>query len=125
MIQEAFGVNDHIEDVTRRFADAGYHAVAPDLFHRAGGGTAPYDDFDKVLPLFEGLTDPGILMDVDAARRRTCTPPASPTGPIGIVGFCMGGRVSFLVAPERALGAAVGLLRRRHRHGPVPAVPRR
>jgi len=37
VIQEAFGVNDHIEDVTRRFAAAGYHAVAPHLFHR----TAP------------------------------------------------------------------------------------
>ena len=54
VVQEAFGVNDHIEDVTRRFADAGYHAVAPALFHRAGGGTAPYDDFEKVFPLFEG-----------------------------------------------------------------------
>src|SRR5204863_8998173 len=51
VIQEAFGVNDHIEDVTRRFADHGYHAVAPHLFHRAGGGTAPYGDFSKVLPL--------------------------------------------------------------------------
>src|SRR5690349_17194033 len=50
VIQEAFGVNDHIQDVTRRFADAGYHAVAPAIFHRAGGGTAPYDDFNQVLP---------------------------------------------------------------------------
>ena len=39
VIQEAFGVNDHIQDVTRRFAAAGYYAVAPALFHRAGGGT--------------------------------------------------------------------------------------
>ena len=38
VIQEAFGVNDHIKDVTRRFAAEGYHAVAPALFHRAGGG---------------------------------------------------------------------------------------
>ena len=47
VIQEAFGVNDHIQDVTRRFAAAGYHAVAPAIFHRAGGGTAPYDDFAR------------------------------------------------------------------------------
>ena len=46
VVQEAFGVNEHIEDVTRRFAAAGYHAVAPDIFHRAGGGTADYGDFD-------------------------------------------------------------------------------
>src|SRR6266852_4891071 len=66
VIQEAFGVNDHIEDVTRRVAKAGYHAVAPHIFHRAGGGTAPYDDFSKVMPLFAGLTDDGLLVDVDA-----------------------------------------------------------
>ncbi|HXY93868.1 MAG TPA: dienelactone hydrolase family protein, partial [Acidimicrobiia bacterium] len=66
VIQEAFGVNDHIQDVARRFATEGYYAVAPAIFHRAGGGTAPYDDFSKVMPLFEGLTDDGVLMDVDA-----------------------------------------------------------
>ena len=41
VIQEAFGVNEHIQDVTRRFAAAGYRAVAPALFHRAGGGRRP------------------------------------------------------------------------------------
>jgi Dienelactone hydrolase family len=40
VIQEAFGVNEYIRDVTRRFAAAGYYAVAPTMFHRAGGGTA-------------------------------------------------------------------------------------
>jgi carboxymethylenebutenolidase len=107
VIQEAFGVNEHIEDVCRRLADAGHHVVAPHLFHRAGGGTAPYDDFSKVLPLFEGLTDERIVMDVDAAlehlRANGFDDPS-----IGAVGFCMGGRVSFLVALERALGASVG-----------------
>ncbi len=105
--QEAFGVNDHIEDVTRRFAGAGYHAVAPALFHRAGGGTAPYDDFEKVLPLFEGLTDAGILMDVGTAIDHLHEQGFADAA-IGIVGFCMGGRVTFLVSLEHALGAAVG-----------------
>ena len=107
VIQEAFGVNDHIQDVTRRFADAGYHAVAPAIFHRAGGGTAPYDDFNQVLPLFEGLTDPGIVMDVDAAVAHLNAAGLDDRA-IGIVGFCMGGRVTFLVALEHALGGAVG-----------------
>jgi carboxymethylenebutenolidase len=107
VVQEAFGVNDHIEDVTRRFADAGYHAVAPALFHRAGGGTAPYDDFEKVFPLFEGLTDDAILMDVGAAIDHLRAQGFG-DGAIGIVGFCMGGRVTFLVALEHALGASVG-----------------
>jgi carboxymethylenebutenolidase len=107
VVQEAFGVNDHIEDVTRRFADAGYDAVAPHLFHRAGGGTAPYGDFEKVLPLFAGLTDDGILADVDAAVALLGARGLAPDR-VGIVGFCFGGRVTFLAAARRALGAAVG-----------------
>ena len=41
VIQEAFGVNDHIQDVTRRAAAAGYLGVAPHVFHRSGGGSMP------------------------------------------------------------------------------------
>jgi carboxymethylenebutenolidase len=107
VVQEAFGVNDHIEAVTRRFAAAGYHAMAPHLFHRAGGGTAPYGDFKQVLPLFEGLTDDGILADVDATLACLADHGASAER-VGIVGFCFGGRVTFLVAARRRLGAAVG-----------------
>lgn len=107
VIQEAFGVNDHIQDVTRRFAAAGYHAVAPALFHRAGGGTAGYDDFAKVMPLFEGVSDDGILSDVDATIAHLAGHGFEPSR-IGIVGFCFGGRVTFLVAAHRALGASVG-----------------
>ena len=107
VIQEAFGVNDHIQDVARRFADAGYYAVAPAIFHRAGGGTAPYDDFSKVMPLFEGLTDDGVLVDVDATLDHLHDAGFS-DGSIGIVGFCFGGRVTFLVAARRKIGAGVG-----------------
>ncbi len=107
VIQEAFGVNAHIEDVTDRFATVGYVAVAPHLFHRSGGEIAPYGDFAKVVPLFEGLTDDGILIDVDAARERLNRAGLDDRH-IGIVGFCFGGRVTFLVALERSLGAAVG-----------------
>jgi carboxymethylenebutenolidase len=108
VIQEAFGVNAHIEDVTRRVAAAGYHAVAPDMFHRTGGAVVDYGDFGAVIEHFVGIgNDEAIMADVDAALdylrglgfddRR-----------IGIAGFCFGGRVTFLVAAQRALGAAVG-----------------
>ena len=106
VIQEAFGVNAHIEEVTRRFAGAGYYAVAPHLFYRAGGGTAPYDDFSKVLPLFEGLDDDGFLRDIDATVAHVKDAGFDPSQ-VGIVGFCMGGRVTFLAAARRALGGAV------------------
>ena len=107
VVQEAFGVNDHIQDVTRRFAAAGYHAVAPALFHRAGGGTAPYDDFTKVMPLFKDVSDDSILADVDATLAHL-EGRGFDRAQVGIVGFCFGGRVTFLVALRRALGAAVG-----------------
>jgi len=107
VVQEAFGVNDHIQDVTRRFAAAGYHAVAPSYFHRAGGGTAGYEDFASIMPLFEGLTDDGILADTDAAIALLGDAGFEPAR-IGIVGFCFGGRVTFLVSARRALGAGVG-----------------
>src|SRR5438309_11266294 len=70
VILEAFGLNGHIEDVTERFAAAGHRAVGLDIFHRSGRGTAPYDDFEKVLPLFEGLTDNGLFIDIDAASAQ-------------------------------------------------------
>ena len=107
VIQEAFGVNDHIRDVTRRFAAVGYRAVAPALFHRAGGGTAPYDDFEQVMPLYEGLDDEAILVDVDATLDHLRAEGFTDDR-IGIVGFCMGGRVTFLTAVSRQIGAAVG-----------------
>jgi carboxymethylenebutenolidase len=107
VVQEAFGVNDHIQSVTRRFAAAGYHAMAPHIFHRAGGGTAPYDDFEKVLPLFEGLTDDGILDDIDATVAAMANHGITAER-VATVGFCFGGRVTFLVAVRRKLGAAVG-----------------
>ena len=107
VIQEAFGVNEHIRDVTRRFAAAGFRAVAPTMFHRAGGGTAPYDDFAKVIPLFAGVSDDGIAADVDATVKYLHDAGFADRH-IGIVGFCFGGRVTFLIATRRKLGAAVG-----------------
>jgi carboxymethylenebutenolidase len=120
VIQEAFGLNDHIKDVTRRFGAAGYHAVAPELFHRTGGGTVDYGNFAGVAPHFEALNDARIVADVDSTLdhlRGTEPDTGRPSGgertgwsddQIGIVGFCVGGRISFLVAAHRKLGAAVG-----------------
>jgi carboxymethylenebutenolidase len=107
VIQEAFGVNDHIQDVTRRFAAAGYHAVAPHLFHRTGAPAYGYDDFTVVIPHVLPLTDDGLLSDVRAALDHLRAAGWTDRQ-IGIVGFCMGGRVTFLVAGHEALGAGVG-----------------
>lgn len=106
VIQEAFGVNDHIEDVTRRFAAAGYRAVAPHLFHRSGDPRLGYDDFDQVMPQMQALTAAGIGDDLDATLAYLSGAGIGPEK-VGIVGFCMGGTVSFFAATRYRLGAAV------------------
>jgi carboxymethylenebutenolidase len=109
VVQEAFGVNPHIEDVTRRCAAAGYHAVAPDLFHRSGSGcVVEYGNFEKVLEYFGDVSgDAAVLADIEAALDHL-RGSGFADAQIGIVGFCFGGRVTFLTALRHALGAAVG-----------------
>lgn len=107
VIQEAFGVNDHIEDVARRLAGEGWLAVAPHLFHRSGDPKLPYD-IAQARPHMEQLTAEGVLADVDAALAELDGRGIAPER-TGIVGFCMGGTVALVVGTRRAdrLGAAV------------------
>ena len=106
VIQEAFGVNDHIEDVCRRLAAEGWLAVAPHLFHRSGDPRLGYTDLAEVMPHMQALTADGILVDVDAATARLDAA-GIPVARQGIVGFCMGGTVALVAGAERRLGAAV------------------
>lgn len=106
VIQEAFGVNDHIEDVARRFAAHGYHAVAPHLFHRTGDPRLPYVPFEGVMPHMRALGAAAIELDVDAALDYLRDAGFGERS-IAIVGFCMGGTVTVQTAARLALGAAV------------------
>jgi carboxymethylenebutenolidase len=106
VIQEAFGVNGHIEDVTRRLADGGWHALAPHIFHRTGDPVIPYDDIPAVMEHMRALTGDGLLEDVDACLAHLGERGLS-SDRVAITGFCMGGTVTFLVACRRPLGAAV------------------
>lgn len=106
VVQEAFGVNEHIEDVTGRFAAAGYLAVAPHLFHRTGDPKLGYDDFSLVMPHFKGMTVEQVLEDVDAAIAAI-EAEGIDASRIGIVGFCMGGTVALTTGARRDIGAAV------------------
>lgn len=107
VVQEAFGVTEHIEDVARRVATAGYLALAPALFHRTGGPALPYDDFEQIKPHMGGLTKDGVVADLDASFGwlREAGVAESATG---IVGFCMGGTVATFAAAQYAIGGAVG-----------------
>jgi carboxymethylenebutenolidase len=106
VIQEAFGVNEHIEDVARRFASAGFLAVAPHLFHRRGDPKLAYDDLPPVMAEMGALTGDMIRDDVDAALNYLSDNGFGPAS-IGVVGFCMGGAITLATAARRDIGAAV------------------
>lgn len=106
VVQEAFGVTTHIEDIARRLSDDGWHAVAPAFFHRQGSPIIAYDDLASVMPVMGEVTAEGIAMDLAAAFAHL-DDAGFPAGRSGIVGFCMGGSVTLYAATWRALGAAV------------------
>jgi carboxymethylenebutenolidase len=107
VIQEAMGVTGHIVGLAQRFAAAGYTAVAPDLYHRTGSPVFEGDvDFADLRPHMAALTDEQLLADIDAALEALQATGLSPEQ-CAVVGFCMGGRVAFLAAARRRLGAAV------------------
>jgi carboxymethylenebutenolidase len=106
VIPEAFGLNEHIESVARRYAEAGYVGIAVDVFHRSGGGVAAYDDFKTAMALSDGLDDDGFLADLDTAVAHLVALGIG-EDKVAVVGYCIGGRLSFLAALRRRLGAAI------------------
>jgi carboxymethylenebutenolidase len=96
VIQEAFGLVDHICDLARRFANIGYNAVAPALYWRRGAPKNP-DNMDDVRPVMFGLPDGEAVQDLDAAADYLRAMPGA-TGKIGAIGFCSGGRHTLLFA---------------------------
>ena len=98
VIQEIFGVDDHIKDVTRRFAAEGYYAVAPDLFYRQGDGlTVPYEDRERAFGLRATTTPEGITADLNALVAHLANESGANAN-IGIVGYCFGGGVVYLAS---------------------------
>ncbi|MDA1216430.1 MAG: dienelactone hydrolase family protein [Chloroflexi bacterium] len=82
-----------VTEITRRLAAAGYYAVAPDMFH-------PLDprEWDGETTRAPKLTDTWIIADVNAAVAHIQSQSTVKTDRIGIMGFCMGGRVSLMMA---------------------------
>ena len=106
VFQEAFGVNDHIQDICRRLADEGYLAVAPHIFHRGGDPVIDYTDMKSVMGQLMKLRADGLEADLDAALTHLAGAGFEGTQ-VGAVGFCLGGSLSFAAAAWRPIGAAV------------------
>lgn len=105
VLQEAFGVNDHIREMAERFAAAGYYAVAPELFHRSGSPEVDYDDFPAAMKPMGELAKEGLREDLMAASEFLVSAGYGP-GSTAAVGYCMGGTVAFFAATLGIVGAA-------------------
>lgn len=108
LIQEAFGVNHHIRNVAERLCAEGYAVVSPDLFHRTARRLeVGYNDFASVAPHFQAITKEGLTADLKGAYEFLQQQDTVKKDKIGSVGFCLGGRVSFLANAVLPLSAAV------------------
>ncbi|HJV61450.1 MAG TPA: dienelactone hydrolase family protein [Albitalea sp.] len=107
VVQEIFGVHEHIKDVTRRLAKLGYLAVAPELYVRQGDPTR-YASLDELREkIVSRVPDAQVLADLDATLDWA-TRHGGDAARAGITGFCWGGRITWLYAAHQpALKAAV------------------
>ncbi|EDZ96853.1 dienelactone hydrolase family protein [Limnospira fusiformis KN01] len=108
VIQEIFGVNSHIRDVTDRIAGLGYVAIAPAIYQRlAPGFEVGYTDADLQLgrKYKEQTTAPELLSDIQATIDFLKQQDNVKNAPFGAIGFCFGGHVTYLAATLPDLGA--------------------
>ena len=107
--QEIWGVNAYIQGVVNKLAAAGYYAVAPALFHREGPGTIGlFEETEIALDRLSRMDDRQIIRDLGETVGFLQAQPDVLTDKIGIVGFCVGGRIAYLAAAKlNGLAAAV------------------
>jgi carboxymethylenebutenolidase len=106
VVQEIFGVHEHIKDVVRRFAKRGYLALAPELYARQGD-VSKLTNMDEIRAIVARVPDAQVLSDLDAAAQWALQK-GGDGNRLGITGFCWGGRIVWLYAAHNpALKAGV------------------
>ncbi|HVC28219.1 MAG TPA: dienelactone hydrolase family protein [Gammaproteobacteria bacterium] len=108
VIMEAYGITGHIRGVCERLANAGFVALAPDIFH---GEVISYTDVEKVMAKIPTLRDEPIIDEIGQSLDWLAAHKNVESKRLGIIGFCMGGRFAFLANcrfPQH-LRAAVGM----------------
>ena len=98
VVQEIFGVHEHIKDVCRRFAKLGYFGVAPELFARQGDVSAIGDPKEIIAKVVSKVSDAQVLADLDATVGWAKASGEGNVARLGITGFCWGGRIIWLYA---------------------------
>jgi carboxymethylenebutenolidase len=97
VVQEIFGVHEHIKDICRRFAKLGYLAVAPELYARQGD-VSGLTDFPAILKIVSKVPDKQVMSDLDAAVAWAKGTGKGDVAKLAITGFCWGGRIVWLYA---------------------------
>lgn len=96
VVQEIFGVHEHIQDICRRFAKLGYLAIAPEMFARLGD-VSQLSDIQEIRKVVSKVPDAQVMSDLDAtvawAKKSS-----KGNDKLGITGFCWGGRIVWLYA---------------------------
>lgn len=98
VVQEIFGVHEHIKDICRRFAKAGYFAVAPELYARQGDVSGMTDIPKIISTVVSKVPDAQVMSDLDATVAWAKSTGAADTSKLAITGFCWGGRIVWLYA---------------------------
>jgi carboxymethylenebutenolidase len=94
VVQEIFGVHEHIKDLCRRFAKAGHFAVAPELYARQGD-VSKLTDFNEIRKIVAKVPDAQVMSDLDATVAYA-KKSGGDSSKLGITGFCWGGRIVWL-----------------------------
>jgi len=102
VVQEIFGVHEHIRDVCRRLAKQGYMAIAPELYARQGSVADITDLKDIIAKVVSKVPDAQVMSDLDATVAFAKASGHGDTAKLGITGFCWGGRITWLYAAHSA-----------------------
>ncbi len=110
VLQEIFGINANIRSVADSFADAGYYAIAPDLFWRQEAGVeldpALEASRERATTLMKGMDQSLAVQDARVAAAYVRGLHGS-NGKVGAVGYCLGGKLSFMMAATASVDAAI------------------
>ena len=98
VVQEIFGVHEHIKDICRRFAKLGYLAIAPELYAREGDVSKIKEIPEIISKVVSKVPDAQVMTDLDATVAWAKKSGKGDITKLGITGFCWGGRIVWLYA---------------------------
>jgi carboxymethylenebutenolidase len=96
VVQEIFGVHEHIKDICRRLAKLGYFAIAPELYARQGDVSGMTDIQEIISKVVSKVPDSQVMDDLDATTAWAKKTGKADTSRLGVTGFCWGGRIVWL-----------------------------